>query len=348
MSRSNAQFWTEAAQIGHDVNMDTASGHASRVLVVGDINPDLILRGDVVPRFGQSEQLLDEASLVIGGSAAITAHGLARLERPVSLVGAVGVDLYGEEICRRLVGAGVDISPVLRRTGQPTGLTVVLSGPDDRAILTLPGTIASLTATEMLAAAAALASDALASDALASDALGHVHISSLYLQPTLVASLPDALAELRGRGLTISLDTNDDPARQWEIDALLPHLDLLLPNRSEVMALGREPDPRLAAAGLARRGPLVVVKNGSDGAFAVAPDGETVGVPAVPVAAIDTTGAGDSFNAAFLDSWLDGLDLSSCLERAGYAGGRSVAAVGGTAGQPNRQELISEKGLNDR
>ena len=65
---------------------------AAQVLVVGDANPDLVLRGDVVPRFGQAEQLLDDASLVIGGSAAITAHGLARLGRPVSLLAAVGDD----------------------------------------------------------------------------------------------------------------------------------------------------------------------------------------------------------------------------------------------------------------
>ena len=65
------------------------------LLVVGDANPDLILRGDVVPRFGQAEQLLDDADLVLGGSAAITAHGLARLGRPVSLVAAIGADAFG-------------------------------------------------------------------------------------------------------------------------------------------------------------------------------------------------------------------------------------------------------------
>ena len=65
------------------------------VLVVGDVNPDLILRGDVVPRFGQAEQLLTDAILTIGGSAAIAAHGLARLGRPVSLVAAVGDDAFG-------------------------------------------------------------------------------------------------------------------------------------------------------------------------------------------------------------------------------------------------------------
>src|SRR6185369_8331086 len=89
----------------------------SRVLVVGDLNPDLILVGDVAPRFGQAEQLLDAAELVIGGSAGIAAHGLARLARPVSLVAAVGDDLFGTEVCSRLAAAGVAVDQVLRRPG---------------------------------------------------------------------------------------------------------------------------------------------------------------------------------------------------------------------------------------
>ncbi|SDJ03906.1 Sugar or nucleoside kinase, ribokinase family [Frankineae bacterium MT45] len=317
--------------------MATALDPASRVLVVGDINPDLILRGDVVPRFGQSEQLLDEASLVIGGSAAITAHGLARLRRPVALLGAVGADLYGDEMCRRLSDAGVDISAVRRRSDEPTGLTVVLSGAQDRAILTLLGAIATLTGDEVVEAVDALAGS-----------VSHLHISSLFLQPALAASLPDALAELRCRGISVSLDTNDDPARRWEIDAVLPYVDVLLPNREEVLALAGGDEPRQAATLLAQRGPLVIVKDGAAGAFAVTPDGETLAVPARPATVRDTTGAGDTFNAAFLDAWLDKLELVECLERGVRAGAAAVSATGGTAGQPKRQDLISEKGSTDR
>ena len=65
------------------------------VLVVGDLNPDLILRGDVVPRFGQSEQLLESADLTLGGSGAIVAHGLARLGRRVALAAVIGEGPFG-------------------------------------------------------------------------------------------------------------------------------------------------------------------------------------------------------------------------------------------------------------
>src|SRR5690349_22806142 len=81
-------LWTDVRRIGHHGRVSSDPGpvpHATEVLVVGDLNPDLVLSGDVVPRFGQAEQLLDDATLVLGGSAAITAHGLARLDRRVSL-----------------------------------------------------------------------------------------------------------------------------------------------------------------------------------------------------------------------------------------------------------------------
>ena len=119
---------------------------------MGDLNPDLVLSGDVVPRFGQAEQLLDDATLVIGGSAAITAHALARLGRPVSLVAAVGDDAFGHTMLDRLTAADVDTRHVVVRDDLPTGLTVVLSRGEDRAMLTLPGAIASLAADDVLAA----------------------------------------------------------------------------------------------------------------------------------------------------------------------------------------------------
>ncbi len=307
-----------------------ASGQRPGVLVVGDANPDLVLRGDVVPRFGQAEQLLDDASLVVGGSAAITAHGLARLGRPVALVAAVGDDTFGERLRGQLTGAGVDVSRVVVRPDLPTGLTVVLSRGEDRAMLTHAGAIGSLTAPEVLAAV----------DHLRRRGVTHLHLSSLYLQPGLAGGLPDVLRAVHEAGLTTSLDTNDDPTGRWAgVDALLAHVDVLLPNRAEAIALGRESDAHRAAAALAARGPLVVVKDGADGAFAVGAGGEVVEVAATAQQPLDTTGAGDTFDAAFLDAWLDDAPLHLALRRAVVAGSLSVGVTGGTAGQPTREQL---------
>ena len=106
------------------------------LLVVGDANPDLILRGgDVVPAFGQREQIVDEASLVLGGSGSIMACGAARLGLSVAIAACVGDDALGRFTREVLDGAGVDMRAVQVLPGA-TGVTVALARGDDRAILT--------------------------------------------------------------------------------------------------------------------------------------------------------------------------------------------------------------------
>jgi ribokinase len=317
--------------IGHDGTVSTEPApRVAEVLVVGDANPDLVLSGDVVPRFGQKEQLLDDARMVIGGSAAITAHGLARLGRAVSLVASVGDDVLGRALTELLADGGVGTDRVGVRRDLPTGLTVVLNRGDDRSMLTSTGAIDSLSATEVLDAATELLPRG----------LRHVHVASYYLQPGLARVLPDVLQKLRQLGLTTSLDTNDDPTGRWGgVDELLPHLDLLLPNRAEVVALGRAHDPRRAAQVLAAQGPTTVVKDGDRGAFAVHPDGSVTEAAATPVTPVDTSGAGDTFDAAFLAAWCDGVGLDTALRRAVVAGALSVTRTGGTAGQPTSDQI---------
>jgi ribokinase len=108
-----------------------------------------------------------------------------------------------------------------------------------------------------------------------------------------------------------------------------------------VTALAGDDDPGRAAAALAAGGPLVVVKDGERGAVATHPSGAAVSVAGRARTPVDTTGAGDTFNAAFLDSWLDGAELTESLARAVLAGALAVSAVGGTAGQPTRNDLIT-------
>jgi ribokinase len=319
--------------------MTAADDPAGSVLVVGDVNPDLVLCGDVVPRFGQAEQLLDSVSLVIGGSAGITAHGFARLGRAVAVVAAVGADEFGTTVTTALAAAGVDTSELVVHPDQSTGVTVVLSLGADRSILTMPGAIPLLSADDVRAAVAR---------ALPAG-LRHVHVCSFFLEPKLAAELPDLLAEIRDAGITTSLDTNDDPAGEWDrVAATLPHLDLLLPNRAEARALAEAiagPVADLDQAGrvLAERGPTVVVKDGPDGARALAPDGTAAVALGVPARTVDATGAGDSFNAGFLDAWLRDLPIAECLRRGVIAGARSVEAVGGTAAQPSLEQLLDDR-----
>ena len=302
----------------------------TRVLVAGDANLDLILRGDVVPRFGQAEQLLDGADLVLGSSAGICASGLARLGVSTLLCARVGDDLFGTETRRLLSEQGVDTAE-LRTVYGPTGVSVVLSHPDDRAILTLTGVMTDITAADVVEAAERSGAT-------------HVHVASFFLLPALAAGLADALARLRAAGVTTSLDTNWDPSGGWSgVDACLPFVDVLLPNAAEAVALAAacslpHGDGVEAARALASRGPIVAVKDGADGGFAVS-GGDLVRGPGLAVDVVDTTGAGDSFDAGFLAAWTGGRPVDEAIRWATAAGSLSTRGPGGTGAQATRSEL---------
>jgi ribokinase len=285
------------------------------LLVVGDVNADLVLRGgDIVPAFGQREQLVESASLVLGGSGAIMAAGAARLGLRVAMAGCVGDDVLGRAMLEAL--AGVDVSAV-RRVAEPTGISVGLARPGDRAVLTAPGALASFSA------------DDVPSELLA--AARWVHVASPFLQPALDVA---AVAE-RAAGTT-SLDPGWDPHERWEL--AWEGFDVLLPNAQEAQRLAGEEDVEAAALALAARGPTAVVKLGEEGALA-APD--LLRVAAAPVDPVDATGAGDSFDAGFITARLAGEDLGAALALGCACGALSTRAAGGTAGQPTLAEARS-------
>jgi sugar/nucleoside kinase (ribokinase family) len=296
------------------------------VLVVGDANPDLVLRGDVRPRFGQAEQLLTGADLVLGGSAAITAAGCARLGLSTALLTATGDDVFGAITRQWLEQRGVQLELPGEAGAEPTGLSVILTpDDDDRAILTLPGTIPTLRPDDVTDAHLA--------------ATRHLHVASLYLQPVLAAGLAGVFARARALGVGTSLDTNWDPAEKWEsIDGILAHTDVFLPNANELRAITGEPDLDAAAARLVAAGTTVVMKNGAAGARAWSPDGSW-SAPGLPVKVVDTTGAGDSFNAGFLAARLADLPIPEAIRWAAAAGSLSTRAAGGTAAQATRADL---------
>jgi ribokinase len=286
------------------------------LLVVGDVNADLVLRGgDLVPAFGQREQLVDHAELVLGGSGAIVAAGAARLGLRVAMAGCVGDDALGRAMLDAL--AGVDVSAV-RTVAEPTGVSVGLARPGDRAVLTALGALAELRAEDV-------------PDGLLAQAR-HVHVASPFLQP----GLDVAAIAARAAGTT-SLDPGWDPTERWDLD--WAGFDVVLPNAQEARRLAGEDDVEAAARSLAARGPLVVVKLGAQGALATGD--ETVRVRAPQIDPVDATGAGDSFDAGFLAARLAGEGLAAALALGCACGALSTRAAGGTAGQPTLDEARS-------
>jgi sugar/nucleoside kinase (ribokinase family) len=294
------------------------------VVVLGDANPDLVLQGDVVPRFGQAEQLLDGADLVVGGSGAIVACGLARLGISTALVGVLGADVFGDFMREQLTAAGVNTRWLRTQPDAPTGLTVVLSQEGDRAILTHLGAMATFDAAsvdERLCAAR------------------HVHAASFFLQPGLAAALPGVFAAVRGHGGTTSLDTNWDPREEWAgVDDVLPFVDLLLPNSAELRALAGGTE-RSAAAQITAHGATVALKAGVEGGAVWTPEGGYWTSPGLDVRVVDTTGAGDSFDAGYISALIEGRPPKECLDRAVICGSLSTGLAGGTAAQPTRGDV---------
>jgi len=305
---------------------DQAVSATLDLLVVGDINPDVVVRG--APRelaFGQAEQLAEGADLGLGGSAAITACGASRLGLSTAIVGAVGDDAAGRLSLDELARRGVDTTSVRVVQERASGLTVhVLSGAD-RAMITSRGTLDELEASAVPAGLVTAARD--------------VHAASFYLQPRLAPGLRGLFEAAHAAGATTSLDLNWDPAERWQggLAELLPVVDILFVNAAEAAGVSGAADPAVAATVLNARGPLPVVKLGAAGGLAH--DGcRLVHVDAPVVSVVDSVGAGDSFDAGFLCGRLSGWTVGRSLALGVVCGSLSTRAAGGIRAQPSRAE----------
>jgi sugar/nucleoside kinase (ribokinase family) len=299
------------------------------LVVVGELNLDLILRGDVAPAFGQTEKLVDEMSLTIGSSSAICACGAARLGLRTAFSGVVGNDDFGQLLQRELAHHGVNANGVVVVPTLKTGLSVILSRGTDRAILTYSGSIRSLRFDHL--------------DLSLLRRARHLHLGSYFLLDGLRADIPRLFRLAHEAGLTTSLDTNFDPIENWNggLKQVLACTDIFFPNETEGHAITGQREPEAIVAALAALGPTVALKLGAAGGLARR-GGELVQAPALPVLVADTTGAGDSFDAGFLYGHLRGWPLEHCLQLACACGSLSVRALGGTAGQPTLTEALSQ------
>jgi sugar/nucleoside kinase (ribokinase family) len=299
-----------------------------KVLCAGEINVDLVLQGYTdFPAPGR-EVLVRDSQLVLGSATAIMAMGLARLGTEVAFVGKVGDDAWGRYCLDDMAGRGIDLSRVIRGGGLRTGITVAITHPGDRALVTYLGAIGALTGADVPDASLA--------------GFDHLHASSFYFQDGLRPDFPDLFARARRAGLTTSLDAGFDPSQRWDggIRETLRETDLFFPNEVELQALTGRADPGEALASLENGRTRVVAKLGAQGAMALE-DGQLVHVPAYPAEPVDTTGAGDSFDAGFLHLWLQGAPLLECLRLGAACGALSTRGLGGTAAQPTLAEAMS-------
>ena len=296
------------------------------VTLAGELNLDLILYGLPLELPPERELLARRMMLTLGSSSAIVAHNLAALGCKVGFVSKIGTDDLGRIAVERLAEGGVDTEKVKRIAGEPqTGLTVILQREKLRNILTYAGTIFELRLEDL--------------DLEYLTSARHFHLSSYFLQRGLTAHIPELFRHIKAAGLTISLDTNDDPDDTWEggLKDALHYVDVFLPNAREAMKVTGAADVESAIDQLAAIVPLVVVKMGEAGAVARRGHEKFVS-PAVQVEFVDPVGAGDSFDAGFLSQYVRGADLAMCLAWGNRAGAFSTTMPGGTEAFRDREK----------
>jgi sugar/nucleoside kinase (ribokinase family) len=288
------------------------------VTIAGELHLDLILYGLPAELPPERELLASDMAVSLGGSSAIVAHNLASMGARVGFISKIGNDSMGQIALERMTASGADTSRVRRSAdGTATGMSVILGRDTWRNIVTYSGTISRLSFED------------LDFDYLTS--ARHFHLSSFYLQTTLQPRVPELFRRLKTAGLTISIDTNDDPENRWEggVREVLQYVDIFLPNEGEASRITGKQNLEEAARHLAEIVPLVVIKRGAAGAMARG-GGKRFEAAAVSVNPIDAVGAGDSFNAGFISQYIQGADVETCLAYGNLAGALSTTRRGGT------------------
>ncbi len=269
------------------------------------------------------EVFTNEYMKEVGGGAAITACALARLGRSVSLIGVVGANEM-PWIEQRLSSFGVTSAGLRRGTGS-TGVTVSVSSKVDRSFFTFVG--------ENVKLEKQLAGDSIAEHLAEAR---HVHMA----MPITTGLADRLITKLIAAQCTTSLDVGHQEAWLQNSDNLktCSKVNYLLPNEREAMMIAAGDVKAYLDFTRREHWPSGVVKMGAAGAMMRA-EGGTLCTRSPKVDTVDTTGAGDAFDAGFIDGLLDGEDGEECLRRGCICGGLSTRVAGALRGLPTRDEL---------
>jgi sugar/nucleoside kinase (ribokinase family) len=289
------------------------------VIVVGELNVDLILNQiDGFPEIGK-EKLAGSMTLTLGSSSAIFASNLSSLGSTVAFLGKIGADAFAELVVQSLQTSNVKTDLIISDPNLKTGATIVLNYDEDRAMITHGGAMEALTIDDI-------------SDEKLKQAR-HLHFSSYFLQPGLRAHVGRMFQKAKSLGLSTSFDAQWDPEEKWELDlpAILPYVDVFLPNRQELCHLTGRDDVDEALDSVSGYANTVAVKMGNQGSLLWHKGKKNKQKAFLNNQVVDAIGAGDSFNAGFIHRFIQGHSLEDCQSFGNLSGAMSTTAAGGTA-----------------
>lgn len=282
------------------------------VIVVGNYSLDLIFTGlPGLPQLGK--ELVGTGFEMIPGEAYNSAVAMSRLGVKVGWAADFGNDTFSLFALGRAQAEGLDESLFVHHGVPMRRVSVAASFPEDRAFITYYDPEPRIPA---------------ALKALATSSARALYVPGFYAGDLLETGL--ALA--RARRMKVLMDGNSAADVRLENPAVrkaVQNLDVLLPNASEACKMANTGALSRALRQLGELCPLVVIKDGPRGAHAIQ-DGQVIHSPAISVTPVETTGAGDCFNAGFIKAWLDGLPLEQCLRWGNVVGGLSTLGYGGT------------------
>lgn len=294
------------------------------IITIGDYFFDQIFTG--MPEFpALGREICATELTTTGGAMFITAAALTRLGARVGWPAYFGSDAYSQFVYELAQREGIDLtlSKVADRPYRQVTTSVPFQG--ERAFITYADPEPDDLHTHWLAGAARCA-------------FKHLHLGGM-MPPD---AMQPFIAAARAKGATVSADCQDGPhlEKPCVCRETLGQLDVFMPNAREAMIITGANSVEQAVRRLMEIVPLVVVKDGANGAW-VGSDERIIHSPAVCAGAVvDTTGAGDCFNAGFLYGWIvEGAPLEVCARYGNICGGLSVTAVGGATAAPTRDEL---------
>ncbi|WXG44859.1 MAG: carbohydrate kinase family protein [Promethearchaeati archaeon SRVP18_Atabeyarchaeia-1] len=296
------------------------------VVALGDANIDICMIGGGPPRPGH-ETLVQDMVISPAGSTGYFSMAISKLGDECRFVGRLGGDYFGRYVLDKMKSFGITTNYVRIDPDVPTGVTVsVVSEGGERALVSYLGPTELFNMADI--------------DERALMGARHLHIGGLPLLKALQPSVPVLFMRARKAGMTTSLDTGWDPSGRWDINEALQWVDIFLPNEEEVEAITNEKNIGRAASKLLAKGPsTIVIKRGALGCT-VANRERSVDVPAFKVNPVDTTGAGDAFDAGFIFGFLRGKPLLECAEY-GNAAGALKTLKPGCDGLPDLRSVES-------